>query len=185
MKKIVLTFGLIGGAIVALWIFATLPFADRIGFDKGLIIGYTAMVMAFMMVFFGIRSYRENIGGGQITFGRAFGVGVLIMLVICVCYVVAWQILYYGFMPDFLDKYTAHAIEKARAAGATQQAIDAQIQQAKDFKALYNNPFFNALFTLIEPLPVGLVITLISSLILRKRAKAAQVDNDSPTPALT
>jgi Protein of unknown function (DUF4199) len=73
MKKTVLTFGLIGGAILAAMMFATLPFMDKIGFDRGEIIGYTTMILAFLLVFFGIRSYRENVGGGQITFGLRSG----------------------------------------------------------------------------------------------------------------
>lgn len=75
MKKTILTFGLISGAIMALMMFATLPFIDRIGFDRGVIVGYTSMILSFLLVFFGIRSYRENVGGGTITFGRAFAVG--------------------------------------------------------------------------------------------------------------
>src|SRR4029434_4212035 len=84
MKKTVLTFGLIGGAILAAMMFATLPFMDKFSFDRGELIGYTTMSPAFLLVFFGIRSYRENVGGGQITFGRAFAVGILITLVACV-----------------------------------------------------------------------------------------------------
>ena len=34
MKKTVLTFGLIAGAILSLMMLGTLPFMDRIGFDK-------------------------------------------------------------------------------------------------------------------------------------------------------
>jgi Protein of unknown function (DUF4199) len=176
MKKIVLTFGLIGGAIMAALMFATLPFVDKIGFDKGEIIGYTTMILAFMMVFFGIRSYRENVSGGRITFGRAFAVGILITLIACVCYVVAWEIIYFKFMPDFVDKYASYAIEKVRASGASQQAIDAQMQQMKSFKEMYDNPFINAAMTFAEPFPVGLIVTLISAAILRKRTIAATTD---------
>ena len=56
MKKTVLTFGLISGAILAAMMWATLPFIDRIGPDRGMVIGYTTMVLSFMLVFFGIRS---------------------------------------------------------------------------------------------------------------------------------
>jgi len=84
MKKTVLTFGLIGGAIMAAMMFATMRFVDKIGINKGEIIGYTTMIVAFMLVFFGIRSYRENVSGGRITFGRAFAGGILITLVACV-----------------------------------------------------------------------------------------------------
>ena len=180
MKKTVLTFGLIGGAIMAAMMFATLPFMDKIGFDKGAIVGYTGMILAFMLVFFGIRSYRENVSDGHITFGRAFAVGILITLVACACYVVAWEILYFKFMPDFVEKYSSYVIEKARASGATQQAIDAQLQQMKSFKQMYDNPFINAAITFTEPFPIGLIVTLISAAILRKKASAATRDEGPP-----
>src|SRR6266852_6487926 len=174
MKRTVLTFGLIGGAIMATMMFATMPFVDKIGPDKGEIIGYTTMILAFMLVFFGIRSYRENVSDGHITFGRAFAVGILITLVACVCYVVAWEIIYFKFMPDFADKYAGYVIEKVRASGASQQVIDAQLQQMKSFKAMYNNPFINAAITFTEPFPIGLIVTLISAAILRKKTSAAR-----------
>ena len=173
MKKTVLIFGLLSGAVAAALMFATLPFADRIGFERGLIVGYTTIILSFLLVFFGIRSYRENIGGGAISFGRAFAVGILITLISCICYVVAWEILYFKFMPDFADKYAAHAIEKLKAAGATAAAIQAQMDEAKNLKRILDNPFLNAASTFIEPFPVGLIITLISALILRKRKSSS------------
>jgi len=172
MKKTVLIFGLISGAVAAAMMFATLPFVDRIGFDRGFIVGYTTIILSFLLVFFGIRSYRENVGGGTITFGRAFAVGILITLISCVCYVVAWEILYYNFMPDFADKYGAHILAKAKAAGATAEAIQAKMDEVKQLKRILDNPFLNAAATFIEPFPVGLIITLISALILRKRNKS-------------
>src|SRR5262245_4383813 len=100
MKRTVLVFGLISGVVIAVLMSATTVFADRIGVDRAVFVGYTMMVLAFLLVFFGIRSYRENVGGGEISFGKAFQVGVLIMLITCVFYVVSWEILYYNFMPD-------------------------------------------------------------------------------------
>jgi len=180
MKKTVLTFGLISGAVMSAMMFATLPFVDKIGFDKGAIVGYTTMILAFMLVFFGIRSYRENVGAGHITFGRALAVGILITVIACVCYVIAWEILYFNFMPDFVDKYASYAIEKVRASGATQQAIDAKVEEMKSFKAMYANPLINAAITFTEPLPVGLIVTLISAAILRKKTGGANRDEGQP-----
>lgn len=171
MKRIVLTFGLISGAVISLVMLATLPFIDRIGFDHGMVIGYTTMVLSFLFVFFGIRSYRENVGGGQITFGRALGVGLLIMLICCICYVITWEIIYFNFLPEFADKYAAHIIEKARASGAPAEEIAKQVDEMKRFKSLYNNIFFNVAMTFLEPLPVGLVMTFISAVILRRRRR--------------
>src|SRR5215510_15001155 len=87
MKRTVLVFGLIAGAIMAAMMFITMPLIDRIRPERAEIIGYTTMVIAFLMIFFGIRSYRENVGGGSISFGRALSVGLLIVLVASICYV--------------------------------------------------------------------------------------------------
>jgi hypothetical protein len=179
MKKIILTFGLISGAISALMMNVfVMPFADKIGFDKSVYIGYTSIVLSFLLVYFGIRSYRDNIGNGQITFSRAFAVGIGITLISCVIYVATWEVLYFNFnlYPDFLDKYSAHELDKLKASGASAATIDAKVAEMKKFSEMYANPFFNAAMTFLEPFPVGLVITLISAAILKKKPQ-------SPLPA--
>jgi hypothetical protein len=171
MKRTVLVFGVISGVVSSLMMFLTLPLIDRgtINFENGEVIGYTAILLSFLLVFFGIRSYRENVGGGTITFGRAFAVGILITLISCVFYVLSWEILYFNFMPDFTQKYTAAMVAKARASGASDAAIAARVQQMGQMKKLYDNPLTNAAITFIEPFPVGLVVTLVSAGILRRR----------------
>ena len=176
MKKIVLTFGLIGGVMISALMLANVAFAKQIGFDRALFVGYTVIVLSFLMVFFGIRSYRENVGNGYISFGRAFAVGALIMLITSVCYVLSWEVVYFNLMPDFLTDYSNYLVEKMRAAGETQQAIDAKQQEMRDFKKLYDNPLLNPLITLTEPVPVGLLITFISALVLRRKR-----GDESPT----
>lgn len=169
MKKTVLAFGLISGAISAALMMALAFFIDEIGFDKGMIVGYTSMLLAFLLVFFGIRSYRETAGDGYISFGRAFSVGILITLISCICYVVTWEIVYFNFLPDFGEKYTNYVIENARASGASPEEMAKQVESMKNMKSLYDNPLFNAAITFLEPFPLGLIVTLVSALILRKR----------------
>lgn len=172
MKKTILTFGLISGVISSVMMVATVPFADRIGFDRSYIVGYTVIVASFLLVYFGIRSYRDNVGNGQITFGKAFGVGISITLISCVFYVATWEVLYFKFLPDFMDKYGAYVVEKEKASGASATAVEAKVQEMKKFKEMYQNPLFNAAVTFVEPFPIGLGITLISAAVLRRKAQA-------------
>jgi hypothetical protein len=174
LKKTVLTFGLISGAISSLMMVATVPFADRIDYDRSEILGYTIIVLSFLLVFFGIRSYRDNIGNGHITFGKAFVVGICITVISCVCYVVTWEILYFKFLPDFMEKYSAHMVQKLQAAGATSAAVQAKVSELRKFKEMYDNPWMNAAITFLEPFPVGLGITLISALILRRKPRVTE-----------
>src|SRR5260370_22053785 len=123
MKKTVLTVGLISGAIMGAMMFGTMSLLGKIGFDKGEIVGYTGIVLAFLLVFFGIRSYRENVGDGMISFGRAFAVGILITLISSACYVIAWEIIYFNFMHGFADQYAAHVVEQVRSSGAGPEVV--------------------------------------------------------------
>jgi hypothetical protein len=172
MKKTVLTFGLLSGALSAALMFVNMQFLDRIGFDRGVVVGYTVIVISFLFVYFGIRSYRDNVLGGRITFGRGFQAGILITLVSCVFYVVAWLFVYYNFMPDFGDKYAAYLVADVQAKGGSQAEIDEMIKQGEQAKAMLKNPLINAAVTFTEPFPVGLLITLISAAVLRNAPKA-------------
>jgi hypothetical protein len=172
VKKTILTFGLISGALISLMMALTVPFQDKIGHSY--VIGYATIVLSLLLSFFGIRSYRDNVGKGQITFGKAFAVGISITIISCLCYVLTWEIIYYNFMPDFMDKYAAQVIEKMKAAGETAAAIQQKTVELDKLKVMYKNPLINMAMTFIEPFPVGLIITLISAAVLRRKAPQQQ-----------
>lgn len=103
-------------------------------------------------------------------------VGITITLISCVFYVVTWEILYYNFLHGFMDKYAAYMVDKMRASGASAAAVQAKLQEMQRFKVLYENPLYNAMVTFLEPFPVGLVVTLISAAILRRKPQAKGVE---------
>ena len=184
MKKTVLTFGLIAGLIISVLMDGSLLLANKIGSShNSMLLGYTMMVASFLLVYFGIRSYRDNNLAGQISFGRAFACGILITLVTTVCYVAMWEVLYFNFMPHFMDGYFAAQIHKVQSAGLDAATTAARVAAIQHSQQLYQNPLVNMAYTLMEPLPVGLLITLISAALLRRRTPAS--GNSSADPALT
>jgi hypothetical protein len=172
MKKIVWTFGLICGAILGgmTVVMTVLGAHGSVSFDHAEVVGYTIMVLAFLLVFAGIRSYRENVAGGAVTFGKAFQVGILVTLVASAVYVVSWEAVYYTVVPDFGDRYAAAQLEKMKAKGASAEKLETAKKEMARFKEMYRNPLFNAGMTFLEVFPVGLVVTLVSAAILRKKA---------------
>jgi F0F1-type ATP synthase assembly protein I len=183
MKKTVLTFGLISGLVVSILMGGSLLIADRIGSDHSLVLGYAIMVASFLFIYFGIRSYRDDVLLGRISFGRAFACGILITLVSTVCYVVMWEILYFNFMPHFMDSYFAAEIQKVQSAGLDSATTAAQVAAIRHSQQLYQNPLVNMAYTFMEPLPVGLIITLISATLLRRKAPTAGSASADPAPA--
>jgi hypothetical protein len=166
MKKTVLTYGLISGVIGAVLLLAHVPFMD--GGSTSLVVGYAGIVLSALFIFFGVRSYRENVGNGKISFGRGFAVGILIALISAACYVAAWEVVYYS-NPGIADHVFDKQVEELRQKGAPQAEIDAAAAQVESFKKLYANPLANVAFTFVEPFPVGVLMTLISAVILRRK----------------
>ena len=169
MKKVVLTFGLISGVMISVLMGGSLLIADKIGSGHSMVLGYTMMVASFLLIYFGIRSYRDNNLAGQISFGRAFACGILITLITTVFYVAMWEILYFNFMSHFMDSYFAAQIHKVQTSGLDPSTTAAQVAAIQRSQQSYQNPLINAAYTFIEPFPVGLIITVVSAGILRRK----------------
>lgn len=173
MKRNIIIYGLTAGIVVSALMLFMVNYISHcegsIDYDTSMLIGYASMLIAFSLVFVGIRNYRDKYNEGVISFGKAFKIGIIIVLIASTIYVAAWLIDYFLFIPDFMDKYSAHMIEKLKESGATQIEIDKQTDEMASFIKMYKNPFFNAMITYVEILPVGLIVTIISSLILRRK----------------
>jgi hypothetical protein len=168
MQKIILTFGFIAGGLMAAMMLLTVPFTDH--GEGSMVVGYATMILAFMLVFVGIKRYRDTVGGGRVTFGRAFLVGITISLIASACYVATWEVVYHNFFPDFIDKYAASSIEKARAAGTPEAQIAKDSAEMAVMAVRYkNNLLYNIALTFAEPLPVGILMTLIAAGVLKRK----------------
>ncbi|MBS1522669.1 MAG: DUF4199 domain-containing protein [Bacteroidetes bacterium] len=174
MKKIIIICGSIAGLIVTsmmlLSISGCIGGSDFEGGIGSMLLGYSSMVIAFSMIFVGVKNYRDKHNDGTISFGKALKIGLLITLVASTMYVIAWQIDYYFFIPDFYEKYSAHIIREMKASGATQAQIQQQMIANKSNGEMYRNPLFNAMFTYIEILPVGLIMSLLAAVILKRKS---------------
>jgi Protein of unknown function (DUF4199) len=174
MRKVTLTFGLLAGVIVSVFmvIITGLCKNGRINLDSSDFIGYGSMVIALSMIFFGIKSYRDNYQNGAIKFGKGLQVGMLITLVASLIYVLAGET-YYQIDPEanttMMDKYADYHINKMRENGAAPDEIAQKLKEMTDMKEMYKNPLIRFGMTLAIILPVGIVITLVSAAVLGKK----------------
>ncbi len=172
MRKNVLVFGTISGLIVSTFMFVSMLLYSKDTHGAGsMLVGYTAMLVAFAFVFVGIKNFRDKYNDGLITFGKAFKVGFLISLIASTFYVITWMFELKFFFPDFMEHYAKSMIQHSKDSGASQAVIDKQLIEMEHYKEMYKNPLFVVLFTYLEILPVGIIVTLISALILKKKNK--------------
>jgi len=172
MKKPVLLFGLVSAAVAVAGMAATTPLILAGDHAKSDLLGYSAMVLSALVVFFGIRWFRD-LEDGPLGFGRAFAVGLLITLVSALVQVAAFQLLYFKLVPGFGDAFVACMIDRAEDAGEPPAKVAETAKTAATLKRLYDAPLTNAALTFVSPLPIGIVASALSAAFLRRRGGRA------------
>lgn len=176
MKRNSLVFGIISGVIVSTFMAVSMAVnpcdsSDAHGGTGSMIIGFSAMVIAFSFIFVGIKNYRDKQNGGTITFGKGFLLGFMISLIASTLYVITWAVEFHFFLPDFMNKYSAMQVKQLQQSGVSGDAFREAVKSIESTNYSYkHNPFFFAMYTYMEILPVGILITVISALILRRKA---------------
>lgn len=175
MKKNVLVFGLISGLVVSLTMAISMLTVNNnpeieLG-NTSLIVGYLSMLVAFSLIYVAVKNYRDKQNNGLISFGKAFLMGLYICLIASTMYVIVWAFIYNVYMPDFMEKYSEQMLKAARATGTPAELQEKTAEMAK-YKELYKSPFFFTLMTYAEIIPVGLLVSLITALLLKKRNKS-------------
>jgi hypothetical protein len=177
MKETVLKYGTISGLIMAVLLFTSIPLASTLGFNTVGMMLFIGKIAAFIPIYFGIRAFRQTIGGGILTFWKGFNIGILIVVLACVFYALSWIILYYWVSPDFPDKYFQDFIVQLKLHGAlAKDIVDAQTQFEESKKVL-TNPLINAAYAFTDPLEFGIILTLIFTAILRKKPPTLELSN--------
>jgi hypothetical protein len=174
MKNTIVKYGLISGGISGvLLLVTTLIFKyvgyDKIGFENSSYVGYTFIAASMSVIYFGIKAFRDLQNGGVITFLKALLVGLGIMLISCIIYSLAWLVIYYFFIPTFMDDYGNFCIQKVKNTGGSQVDLANKIKEISQMKEWYKNPFSIFALTLIEPTPVGFLVSIVSALVLKKK----------------
>jgi hypothetical protein len=174
MRKVTLTFGLLAGVVASVFMVVIMRLckSGTINFDNSDFIGYGSMLIALSMIFFGIKSYRDNYRNGAIKFGKGLQVGMLITLVASLIYAVAGET-YYQIDPAgqaaLTSKYTDYQINKMRESGAAPAEIEQKINEMANMKEMYQNPLLRFVMTLAIIVPAGMIVTLLSAAILRRK----------------
>jgi hypothetical protein len=169
MKKNVIFYGSIAGAIFVVYMILLGLYHDNFDMDRGMIYGYSTMILAFSFVFAGVKNYRDKYLAGKISFWHAFKAGALISLLASCFYVASWLIVNKTMLPNFADEYANTYIKKTAASGVSAEIVAKTTKEMEDFKIMYKNPLYVVLFTFLEVLPVGLFISLITALVLKRK----------------
>jgi hypothetical protein len=74
-----------------------------------------------------------------------------------------------------MERYSAHVIEKAQSSGASAAEIASKTKEINSMKGLYSSVLGVVLLTYMEIFPVGVVVSLITALILKRKTNNGSV----------
>ena len=177
MKKTGLRYGAYAGffeliCFVLTWI---VIYLFKPGFGVQGYIGYASIISPLIFIYFGVRYYRDRVNNGGISFLRALQVGLLIVIVPALSFAIVETVYVELIDPKFYDNVYAQDIEQYRKVlPPAEFAI--RLKEIKEELILDKNPVFNFLMMVLTISALGIIIALISSVLLMRRAKKEAVN---------
>lgn len=165
-----LTNGLLLGLVGVVW--TLLLYFLNMTFNK--VMGYPLLIILAVVLFFLLKSYRDNYKHGMITYGESLGAGVIIFLYYSIIMAIFTYILYAIIDPGLVDKSLAFAEEMLQKRNMPQAQIDAGMSMQKKMMT----PAFMAPWTILANMFFGFIISLIVSAFIRKEGNPLL---DTPT----
>ena len=164
MNKIILKYGILGG-IAASIVMSSITVFMMLNTEKtvSMFLGMFTMILAYTFIVLGIIKLR-NENDGIITFGKAFLCGLGILFITSTIYVLVWLIIYYNFFPNFMEHYCDLALKQTPP-----EELAAKKAEMEQYKEMYKSPIGVILLTYMEIFPIGVIFTLISAAILKKK----------------
>ncbi|MCF6347771.1 MAG: DUF4199 domain-containing protein [Flavobacteriaceae bacterium] len=168
MKNIVIKYGIRSAITIVILFLLALTLGKNLGYGLQEVIGYASMVISLLFVFFGIKHFRDNENHGVVSFGKALLIGLLITLFAALAFGIINLIYIKYINPDFTTEYYARSIEQLKSS-LTGVELETKLAEMESQKELFMNPYISFLLMSFTVFLVGLVISLISSLILQRK----------------
>jgi hypothetical protein len=127
--------------------------------------GYVLLLIQIVVLFYLLKSYRDNFLHGQISYGQSVGAGVIIYLYSAILSSVFSYILYTIIDPGLVTKQLAMAEQAMRARG---NITEAQIDTAMKFTEKFMKPGIMVISGIIFGMIFGTILSLIASIFVKK-----------------
>jgi Protein of unknown function (DUF4199) len=157
---------LTNGLILALVgiVFSLLLFFLDLSLNKT--VGYINIPIQLVLLYFLLKSYRDNFMHGQISYGQSVGAGVVIFVYYAIIMAIFTYILWKVIDPGLAKKSMALSEEMMEKKGMPQTAIDA----GKAFTEKIMKPTVMAIITIFSSMFFGVIYTLLVSIFIKKES---------------
>ena len=128
--------------------------------------GYVFFLILIVALYYLVKSYRDNYMHGYMTYGQAFGAGVVIFLYYSIMMAVFMYLLYAVIDTGLIGKQLAFAQEVMEKKGVPQEAMDAAMKIQKKFI----KPEIIAVTGIFGNMITGVIMSLLAAIFVKKES---------------
>lgn len=156
-------------ALSAIHFFIVMPNAS---WETSEFAGYLTMILSMVFVFMGIRHYRDHVNDGFLSFKQGLKLGALIVLIPAICFGL-FDVLYTEVLnPSWGDEYFGYYTDKIKTSTAPDK-VEEELEKLQKNRELFSNPFIQFSLMAVTVYVIGIIVTIISSLALRRKKTGA------------
>ena len=165
--KATLNSGLILG--LALVIYTLLLYFLDQSFNKTL--GYVSILIIIIGLVLGIKSFRDDVRGGILSYGQGVGAGTVIGLYAGIIGALFTYLLYTVIDPDLLGKLLTFSEEQIIESGRVPEEM---MDQVMDQQKMFMKPWVMAVMGVVNSVFISVIVSLIASIFLKKEGNPFQ-----------
>lgn len=163
-----LIYGLLTAAISI--VFSVLMYLFDTPYDSPLMYFSFAILLAGMI--YGTLTYRNNFLGGNISFGKAFISGFLIVLISALVSSIYSYVFMVFIDPSYLDKIIEKAVENAEAKMSEKGLSAEQMEPGLAMTRKFMSPVAMTIMAILSSALIGGILALIAAAFLKKEDKS-------------
>ncbi len=166
MQKLILRYSIYAALtliVIGLFNFTVL---SKMSYEVQEIAGYLSIFLSMIFVFLGIKQYRDQINGGKLSFVEGLKVGTLIILIPAIAFGLLDLVYTELINPAWKEQYYTHYLEQYKSLPAAEfEKMKAQLKAQQD---MFSSPGLQFLIMSMTVFVLGMIVTVISSLTLRR-----------------
>lgn len=148
---------LVGVAVSLLMYFFDLMFNQTLG--------YVTMLIQLVVLFFLVKSYRDNFTHGYISYGQALGAGIIINIYNAIFMALFTYLLFTVIDPGLTAKKLAFVEEIMLKKGTPQASVDVVMKMQEKL----SKPLISSVINIFSFIFIGTILSLITGIFVQKQ----------------
>ncbi len=136
-------------------------------------LGFVAWLIIIVVVFYAMKSYRDNVNQGVLSYGNAFVIGLLVCIISGLISAIFGYIQFSVLSPELIDKMLQISEERLLSRGLPDNVIERSLEMSRKLMT----PTMIAVMSFVWSFIFGAILSLILAAIVKKEPNPVQTED--------